>query len=297
MSPVGLGSLVGAVGARLDPGRRQRRHWTGPRRVHIEVRAVHRPECTELARQIEKALEQVDAVEWAEVNPLTGRVVVSFDPRTPDVAECVRVIEDVEDAHGVHDEPFPDDRPEHPSDSEPLRRNGVSLAIDVAALGTSVFGQVLRVTPIPAEIANLVGIAEYEPRVRRFLEHHLGYVVTDLGVGIASALTQALSQGPAGLAVSIVHRAGVVSEVRARQRTWERLEPELCGRRGDIPMAAVGHVARPVPLPDGPIERYADRASVASIGAFALGYGLTRSPRRAATRLAASWSPSPSSEP
>jgi cation-transporting P-type ATPase I len=285
VSRLDIGAPVGALLERLDGGRRQRRSWTGNRRAHIEVRGVHRPQFDDLARHVEKALEDLESVHWAQVNAVAGRVVVAFDPEGADLDDLVDVIEGVEEAHGAHEERFPNDRPEHPSDVEPLRRNAIALGADVLGLGVSVFGQVLRATPIPAEIANLVGIAEHEPRVRRFLEHHVGYPATDLGLALTSAFVQALSQGPAGLFVSIVHRAGLVAEVRSRQSVWERREPELFERRHDVPLKALEHEDRPIPLPQGPIERYADRASLASIGAFGVSLGLTRSPRRAANAL------------
>ncbi len=53
------------------------------------------------------------------------------------------------------DRPRRRDRPEHPGDIEPLRRQAIALGADAAALGASVFGQLLRAAPFPVELGEL----------------------------------------------------------------------------------------------------------------------------------------------
>ena len=276
------GEAVGGVLQRLNPGRRQRRVWVGDGRAHIEVRAVHRPGHEDVARHLEHVLQDVEGVHWAQVNAVVGRVVVMFDPDGPSLDDLLDVVDGVEEAHDISNERFPHDRPEHPGDIEPIRRNAIALGADVLGLGASVLGQLLRVVPFPVEIVSLVSLAENEPRVRRFLEQHLGVPVTDLGLGITNAFGQALSQGPLGLVVDMAHRANVVGELQARRESWERREPELHPERTDVAPDVLKHEARPTPLPSGPVERYADRAALASLGAFGTALAVTRSPRRAA---------------
>ena len=103
----------------------------------------------------------------------------------------------------------------------------IALGADVVGLGASVFGQLLRATPFPVELASLVSLVDNEPRLRGFMEQHLGTPVTDLGLGLSNAFVQALSQGPLGLAVDIGHRANLVRESQERRRSWERRELEL----------------------------------------------------------------------
>lgn len=281
------GEAVGGVLQRLNPGRRQRRVWVGDGRAHIEVRAVHRPGHEDVARHLEHVLEDVEGVHWAQVNAVVGRVVVVFDPDGPSLDDLLDVVDGVEEAHDISNERFPHDRPEHPGDIEPIRRNAIALGADVLGLGASVLGQLLRVVPLPVEIVSLVSLAENEPRVRRFLEQHLGVPVTDLGLGITNAFGQALSQGPLGLVVDMAHRANVVGELQARRELWERREPELHPERTDVAPDALEHEVRPTPLPSGPVERYADGAALASLGAFGMALAVTRSPRRAAAAFVA----------
>ncbi len=188
---------------------------------------------------MERALHVVEGVQWAQVNAVAGRVVVAFDPKGPSVEDLLDVIDGVEEAHDVHKERFSHERPEHPGDIEPLRRQAIAIGADVVALSGGVFGQLLRLTPIPAELGSLVALMENEPRVRRFLEQHVGVALTDLGLGVTSAFVQSLSQGPLTLVTDITHRANHFGELRANRRAWERREPDLCDGPAEEPLTAL----------------------------------------------------------
>ena len=249
---------------------------------------MHRPGFEVLVKDLEAALNAVEGVQWAQVNAVLGRVMVAFDPdlSSPDV--LIETIRDVEEVHEIGNERFPLDRPEHPGDLEPLRRDAIALGADILGLGASVFGQLLRATPLPVELSSLVSLVDNEPRLRGFMEQHLGTPITDLGLGLSNAFVQALSQGPLGLAVDIGHRANLVRESRERRRSWERRERELHPfPLGVPPPATIATETRATPLPTGPLERYADVATLASIGAFGATLAITGSPRRAASFVVA----------
>ena len=70
--------------ARLDdllrlPGRRHRRVASSAGVLHIEVRAGRRPGSEAMLRRLHKELAAAQGVNWAEVDGILGRVVVSFD--------------------------------------------------------------------------------------------------------------------------------------------------------------------------------------------------------------------------
>ncbi len=293
-----LAAQAGAAGSRQvaaarqhlrAPGRSHRRTWVGNGRAHIEVRAVDRPDGQSLARQVERDLEALEGVDWAEVNAVLGRVVVAFDEDATTLDGLEATVGAAEEAHGVQEERFPRDRPPHPGDSEPLVRNLTALGADTLGLGVSVFGQLLRATPIPGELASVIALADSQPRVRRLLESSIGNPATDLGLALASAVAQALGQGPLGLVVDIGHRANVVGEIRSRQRAWAGREPELSAQHGRWPMRPIEpeEAGRPVPIPRGPVERHADRATLAAFGVFGLSLAVTNDPRRSANTLMA----------
>ncbi len=268
-------------------GRRGRRASVSAdgRRAHIEVRGAHLPERGGLVRDVQRAVEELAGVDWAEVDVVVGRAIVFFDPESIGADDLIAAIETVEELHGVTDERFPHDRPDHPADREPLQRNGYAIVADVVGIGFATGVQALRVVRLPAEIPGLVSLADAQPRVRRFLENRLGRPATDVTLVTANALSQALGQGPLGLVVDIAHRVGLVGELQARNAVWDRRELELVHSRESTQRDARAFAPRPVPLPAGPVERYSDRAAVASLGAVAATLGVTRNPRRASDLL------------
>ncbi len=302
MAPVigQAGAVLGAIAGKLpiSPGRRQRRHWAGNGRAHIEVKGIHRPENHPVARRLEAALAGLDGVEWAEVNTVAGRVVVAFDGDRIDVDTIVDAIEGVEDAHDVADERFPHERPDHPSDHEPIQRQVYAMGADVGGLmlglaGQVVFGQfgrVARRNPLIGEIASLLSLADSTPVLRQAIEGRLGRAVTDLGLAVGNAVSQGIAQGPAGLIVDIAHRSLLLDELRSRRDLWQRREPQLHGgplgpQSAILPSAA----GRKVPMPSGPVETYTARAAAgALIGAAGI-LAATRDPHLmvAATATAA----------
>jgi len=230
-------------------------------------------------------------VRWAAVDAALGRVVVeAVDDRAgPD--RLVDAVAGVEDSFGVGGQRFALSRSEHPGDVEPVRRQLLALGADAAGLSVGVAGRLLQATPLPVELASLATFVDHEPRLRHSLEARLGTPATDLGLAVASAVGQGLSQGPIGLVTDAAHRVNLLLEALARRAAFARAE-EL--RWGVGPSAARPDAAllsppqRPRPLPPGPVERYADRAGLAGVATVAATLVATRSARRAADVVVAS---------
>ena len=280
-----LARPVDALTARLglQKGRRQRRRWVGHGRAHIEVKGVHRVEQAPFIERVEEELAGLRGVDWAEVNAVLGRVVVAFDDQQVGVDDLVGILEGLEEAHGLAAERFPHDRPEHPADVEPLHRQVYAVGADVVGLGLGLVGRAVRANPLSAEVASLVSLIDATPALRGSLESRLGRGATDLGLAVGNAVAQGLTQGPLGLVVDIAHRGLLIDEVRARRDVWHRREPELLHGREGLPPEALSVDPRPVPLPAGPVERYADRAGMAALGAAVAAGLITRDPRMMVT--------------
>ena len=271
------------------PGRSSRRIWEGNGRVHMEVRGLTGPDPVGLAGAVEAALQRAKGVHWAQVDHVLGRVVVAGVADAVGLEPLVEILEGVEALYGVGETRFPVQGAEHPGDSEPVVRHLLALGADVAGLGLGVVGRVLRATPLPVEVASVVTMVDNEPWIRHLLESHLGTPATDLGLAVANAVGQSLTQGPFGLMADGFHRVNLLFEATARRSAFDRAEGRRWGT-GPASDVAVGPVPRPtrrVPVPNGPVERYSDRASLAGVGTAAATFAATGSARRAAAMLVA----------
>ena len=275
------GEFLGKLTDRLPApaGRPQRRRWVGHGRAHIEVKGVHQAGNADVASHLETELARLRGVQWAEVNAVLGRVVVAFDDGVISVDDLTGVIEGVEQAHGLAGERFPHQRPDHPGDIEALQRHLYAAGADIAGLGLGLAGRMIRPGPLVAGIASAVSLAEATPAVRRRLETRVGHAAADLGLAVGNAVAQGLSQGPFGLAVDIAHRGLRLAELRAQRDLWYRREPGLHERRDAASPPALSGTPRPVALPGGPVETYANRAALAALAGAATMLVATRDPR------------------
>ena len=268
-------------------GRRHRRAWVGDGRAHIEVRASSRPGSEPLAERLKGRLEQVEGVDWAEVNGVVGRVVVAFDPGSTDVDAVLDAVEEVEQAAGVEGEHFSHTRVEHPGDGESAQAAALGLAADVAGLGLSVTGRVLNRLPLPSEIGAVVTFAESQPPVRAALSNVVGPLAADVSLTAVNAVAMALTQGPLGLVVDAGHRLNLLAAARAREALWERREADLVRHAEDAHRAPPAVPERPVPLPDGAVETYLRRSGGAGLAGGAITAVTMRSLRRGAAMMLA----------
>ncbi|HEY0486920.1 MAG TPA: cation-transporting P-type ATPase, partial [Mycobacteriales bacterium] len=282
----GAGSILSGLVGEL-PGRRRRRMRLRDGRADIEVRGLHRPGTESVADELESALRRLEGVHWAEVNAVLGRVVVAFDGDQVGPDAVLAVVEGVEEARELHTERFPADRPDHPGDVEALHRQLVALAADATGTALGTAGRLLGVGPLPPYVAGLLSVADSSPGVHRFLDGHLGPAVADLGLALGNATAQAFGQSPLATVVDAVHRVSLSSEALARKRVWEEREAELSDRPRGVRARPLEVVERPVPLPAGPVERYADGAAAAALAAAATALVITRDPRRAEAVLGA----------
>jgi len=177
-----------------------------------------------VAAAVEEALRSLPGVRWAVVDPALGRVVVEVVDGATGPDRLVEVVGRVEASLGVGGHRFDLTRAEHPGDVEPVRRHLLALGADTAGLSVGVVGRLLRATPLPVELASLASFVDHEPRLRRSLESRLGTPATDLGLAVANAVGQGLSQGPIGLVADAAHRVNLLLEALARRAAFERAE-------------------------------------------------------------------------
>lgn len=254
--------------------------WRGRRthvvngRAHVELRTMTAEQHREFVARLSEAMKKLEGVLGMATIPLVGRAIVAFDADRCDVRDIVALVERTEAECGVeHAAPFPTEWAEHPGDLEPLLRCLIELAGDVLGLATALTGQLSPARVLPIEIDALAVLAFFDvPRLRAFLDERLGRQATNLSLTLGTSFLQGLAQSPLGPLVDIVYRTLVVGERVAGRRAWAAREPMLCGSGiGPPPDHEPPPSPRPRPLPAGPIEKYADAALFASLGAFGLG--------------------------
>ncbi|HEX6312173.1 MAG TPA: HAD-IC family P-type ATPase, partial [Acidimicrobiia bacterium] len=271
---------------RTLPFRRTRRRWATEGRAHIELREVPPDRYQPFADRLEDELAAVEGVAWAQVNPHLWRVVVAHDAGL-DHGHLEEIVVRLEEEAGLAHYPFPSGRTDHPGDAEPILHDFIGLGGDVVGLGLGLIGRAARIRPLPIEIdvAAFVSVIEGAPRVRHIVERRVGRRTADLALTLTSAVAHGLAQGPLGPVIDIAHRTSIYGELIARRRVWERREPDLCAKPVDGGIEPPPGGERPVPVPAGPVETYADRAWFGSLAAFGIGLAITRRMERAVAAL------------
>ena len=277
--------------ADIGPRRHQRRVWARRGHAAIEVRGQlarsrrHR----QAADAVCRSLQTLRGVRWAEVNAVTAQVLVAFDEQRLSVPQLVAAVEAAEKVQGLRNEDFSWSQPEHPSDGTPFAATGAALAADLAGVAVGIAGRVARIPPPHPAIRVPLSVLEGYPRARQLLERRIGPLGTDVLLAVGNAAVYALSEGPDKPAVDACYRLLLAAEMRARAQVWDERGEELCFTEAGTPAPAEPppRQGRPVPLPPGPGEKYADRAAAGSMLAAAGVLAATRDPGRAANALLA----------
>ncbi len=276
--------------ADLNSRRTHRRVWEDHGHAQIEVRGLtgsgsqHR----RVAAGVRRALNGLSGVSWAEINAITGQVLVAFDERQVDVGTLLDAVRAVEAAQGTRQEDFSWERPVHPSDETPVGAAVVQLAADYVALTAAVTGRVLRVPRLPRAVRVGLTLMDLQPQLRERLREQIGPVGTDVVMSLTYAAVGGLSQRPIGPAIDALHRTELLAERLASRSVWKRREPELYCSPESLPDQAPPRQPRPAPLPKGPLETWADAMGPGSLAGAAGVLFLTREPRRAADTILAS---------
>jgi len=271
------------------PGRRARRISSGAGHAHIELRRVDSSEVDRFCERVEAELSSHHAVRWVEAVSEIGRVVVAYDEDAAGEEDFVECVETVEEEFGVQEEPFAGDGGSNPADVEPILRGAVEMAGGAVGLGLATAQRVARVPPIPfvGTAAGALAFLEHQPRVRRLVERVIGTTPAEVSLSVANGLAQGLAGSPIGPLVDMGQRATLLAEAVARRRLWLDLQAALWEGPSGHPAAPAGTGPRPAPVPPGPVEQYADRAFLASLGATALTAATTRSFQRSSAMLQA----------
>ncbi len=263
---VGVPVAVARSATAVMGGEPTRRVWSQGGRAQIEVwgldgDAAHQS----VVAGVQDALTALDGVSWARVDGVTRRVVVRCAAEQLGLPDLVGVVAAAERAAGVTAPGYGPEQPSFPGDAQPVALQAWALAADVVGLSAAVAGWATRLPALPGSATAAVVLVDNQPRLRRVLEDRIGSGATDLAVAVSNAAVQGLTQGTASLVVDTAQRAQALLAARARRDTFTTREGELCAVDRPVRSGGWQGAARPVPLPPGPIERYADRAAAGSL--------------------------------
>ncbi|MFB4309369.1 HAD-IC family P-type ATPase [Actinomadura sp. GTD37] len=248
-----------AVLAAGGPGRRV---WSHRGRAHIQVNGLSGggPRHRRYVRTLTEALRRLDGVNWAEVNAVTGSILVAYAEHEVDLGTLVAAVQDVEDAH--HAVRSPEGAHVRPPDDEMAWTAAASaLVADCAGMAGAVAGRLLGLPPAPSPVRAAVSAADSLPPVRAGLHRRLGEPRAEALLGLANAIVQGAGQEVAPLAADAAHRAFQLYEIAARRKAWRLREPQLAAA-GRQPQECGVRAERPCPLPDGPVEKATNRTAL-----------------------------------
>ena len=244
-----------------------RHSWRGRGRAWIEVRGLDGPGGDELGRVIVDAVLARPGVTSASINRPLSRVVVSLYGDQTSLRELCRVVDEAEKqcrstGNAPRSKPLP-------GDGLLLATKAVGVGATAAGVGVAVAGRVLRWPALNYGFEAAVVAVDYQPRVRRLLEDSIGQSATDTLLSLAMTAAHVIELSPASLAVDLMMETLKAAEMRAEAQAWSRHEPRLA-RHAEH--AEIHPPARPVPLPEGPIERHSRRSALLQvIGVAAVG--------------------------
>ena len=247
-----------------------RHSWRGRGRAWVEVRGLDGPGGDELGRVIVDAVLARPGVTSASINRPLSRVVVSLYGNQTSLRELCRVVDEAEKRGKLSRSTENVPRPKPlPGDGLLLATKAVGVGATAAGVGVAVAGRVLRWPALNYGFEAAVVAVDYQPRVRRLLEDSIGQSATDTLLSLAMTAAHVIELSPASLAVDLMMETLKAAEMRAEAQAWSRHEPRLARHAGH---AEIHPPSRPVPLPEGPIERHSRRSALLQvIGVAAVG--------------------------
>ncbi|ORA27840.1 HAD-IC family P-type ATPase [Mycobacterium aquaticum] len=264
-----LRSVTGAVSEVLGANASRRCRQAGDR-CWIEVRGLSETEPGgDLGTAVIRLLRRRPGVLTVKLNYPLSRAIVRVDPDSAVLSELCAAVATAERQTGSSAAPHqtPTDLP---GDSATYAGALAVAALNACGLAVAVAGRVLPLPRVPSALNAVVNVVDYQPRLRRALEDRFGATAADTGLGLATALSYALTQAPGSLAVDLLVKTLRAAEIRAAAQAWARREPLMAERVECVD--GVRPAPRPRPRPPGPVERYSDRAAAAQVcGGLAAG--------------------------
>ncbi|MCA2227445.1 cation-translocating P-type ATPase [Nonomuraea aurantiaca] len=226
--------------------------------LRIELRHVGGPGTVSAARVLEDRLRSA-GVDRAEVNGALGCVFAGCDATTADLDKLTAIVDEL-DVDGARA-----GGPVALDGVQQQARTAMSLGLHVLGTGLALAGRVARLPSLPSAVPAVLSLAEHTPRIRRELERYMSIPTADAVVASTRLVSQTLAARPVSMLIDSVAAAIRFVDSCAGRRAWELREEEFADADGAYRHIQVVGQARPVPLPHGPVELYANAASAATV--------------------------------
>ena len=220
-------------------------------------------------------------VKSVSLNRPLSRAVIGLNGEQTSLRELCRDVDEAEKrwrASGQVKERRSDARPKPlPGDGLLLATNALGVGATAVGVGAAVAGRLLVWPRLFDGVEAVVVAVDYQPRIRRLIEDRIGHSATDAVLSVAMTVAHVLELSPTSLVVDLTMEILKAAEYQAEAQAWRRLEPTLA-RHAEHP--EVHPSSRPVPPPDGPVERHARRAALlqaagtAAVGAATRNLGM-----------------------
>lgn len=192
-------------------------------RARIAVRGLDRDPA--LVRRVVERLESRTGVARVSASPLTGRVLVEYDPGEVVLADLRAELSDLEppeSAGGTQPALLPRSKP---LIRDASRAIGAAVGLGVLAARRLAGATAPPVeTTAPAVIAGVIGLLDSFPATKNGLRAVLRPDRGDLVLGAIGTVSRTLAGGSLGLVVSGVQPLSSLTEERAREDSWRRYE-------------------------------------------------------------------------
>jgi cation-transporting ATPase I len=294
-------SAVRAVTAAGAVAGVDRQIWAAGDLAMLEVRGLDRGAGRPAAASaVQASLAAVDGITWARVDAVTSRVAVRYDARRHTLSDVAGALARAEQQVPTQTPGYrrpgtgnaggsPVDRPAAPvqagpgvdgsaDDARVPRVHTVALAANVFAATAVAVARMARVPTLPPGTAALAALVEHQPWVRTRLERRLGAAGCEVLLAVGNATVLGLTGTVHPLVVDSARRIQTLRATRATQAVVTRLEPGLTGASRPGRTTPLGTDERPVPLPDGPIERLVRRTATGSLLAAGAALAATADP-------------------
>lgn len=290
--------VISGLGRLLMP--QTRRTWQVPGGAQIEVRHVGQSGAVQAARDLEARLREVPGVGRAEVNGALGCVFVGCETAETDLELIVRRVAEAETEAAAEVAARREDRGEaagggdrargavgFPGGPEAQVGAAVQLGGSIVAFGVAVAGRVARIPGLAPVVPALIQLAEVTPWPREAAARRFGPAAAETAWATANLIATTLTFRPLGPVVTGCLAAARYAEAKARRGAWQDWALRLGERAGAYRHDAAAAHERPIPLPPGPADRYANVATPAALAGYGLTAAVTRSHDRALGALIA----------